>query len=193
MTGSPKSASLTIRTDQVTTVAGMRGTGKTTLMRRLVQSTPRAWVLDPLDQYGDLGRHCIVPGEKGAPADERDCLEALCRRAWASGNVTIFAEEAELALPEKKTLLPYTQKVILRGRNRGIGFTACTRRIAELKKTVFSLSDHVLIFAFFADVDISYLTGFMGKEAEQVRALRDFHFYHYEQRGGLVLMPPLTL
>lgn len=188
-----KSLTLQIASDQVVTICGMRGTGKTTLMAALFRAMPRATILDPLDQYDSLqtdAKRCVVPG---LGADERDVLETMCVDAWQKGNISLFVEEAELALPEGKPLLPATKTVVLRGRNRGIGLVANTRRIAGLKKDVVALSDHVLIFGLFLPQDVDYVADFVGKEeAAKARTLAAFRFLHYHQ-GRVRLMAPIAV
>ena len=105
-----KSTSLKIRTDNRVTICGMTKKGKTTLARYLFASMPQSLVLDQLDQYGDLagpGKQVVFPR-----GEERAELKAICRQAWWIGNRTVFVEEAELALPEGRPLLPWTKKVI---------------------------------------------------------------------------------
>ena len=177
------------------TICGIPGTGKTTFARHLATQFAGAEhdvrLFDPLDQYGDLDEHKkvarLVPG-----ADERLAFERFSGDAWSAGNTTIFAEEAELYISQTKGIADTAKSVILRGRNRGIGVVAITRRIADLNKTFFSLSEHVFIFRHFSPNDVAYLASFIGKDtAASLDSIPDFHFLHFTH-GEIKLMPPIA-
>lgn len=179
--------SLKIKSTDRVTICGMPGTGKTTFMKHLLGGYPDCYVYDPLSQYGEFPRH--VP----AVINSREEFDSYGRRIWYRGNVCFGIEESELYLNQGKPLTPWAARVIISGRNRGIGVMANTRRLAMLSKDMFSLSEHVFIFRLFSPNDIEYLVGYIGKEwAAVVPRLDDFEFLHYS--GGRVEQcPPLSL
>ncbi len=173
-------------TDRVT-ICGMPGTGKTTFMKNLMQGYQASYLYDPLNQYAEFPRH--VP----AVINSREEFDSYCRRIWYRANVCFGIEESELYLNQGKPLTPWAARVIISGRNMGIGVVANTRRLAMLSKDMFSNSEHVFIFRLFSPNDVEYLVRYIGKEwAAVVPKLDDFEFLHYS--GGQVgRCPPLSL
>ena len=181
-----------VKTSDRITVAGMPGQGKSELARALALGSPRVFMFDPMDQYGDVAHAVRVVPAKGL--DEKEALEPLAARAMREGNVLLIVEEAEIALGEPYSgILPEMKALVLRGRNRGVGLVAVTRRVANLSKTVFGLSEHVFLFKHFAPNDLEYLNRFIGKEwGLVVSELPEWHFLHYSN-GQVDRMPPLDV
>jgi hypothetical protein len=97
-------------------------------------------------------------------------------------------------LPEGKPFTPNIKTLILRGRNRGCGVMANTRRLAMLNKTMFGLSDHNFIFRLFTPNDIDYCRQFIGQEyANKLRSLINHGLIYYGNNGVLKELPPLKL
>ena len=77
-----------IRTDQRIVIAGMSGTGKTELLRKLASSLSIPFTLfDPINQYPELGARRYVPS-----IDEIAEFESLCSRIWNKGNHLLLVE-----------------------------------------------------------------------------------------------------
>lgn len=173
-------------TDRVT-ICGIPGTGKTAFARELLRGYPQVYVYDPLNQYQVFDRFTPKAGK-----DTLKIFEEHARKVWKRGNVVFCIEEAEKYL-SNRSLTGYAADVIRRGRNRGIGVIALTRRLADLSKTVFGLSEHVFIFRHFAPNDIKYLRGFIGPEwANRVPSLENYHYLYYS-RDQVIQCPPLEL
>jgi len=73
-------------------------------------------------------------------------LEDICKSLWARSNVTLIIEEAEQYISQGRPLLPFTSGLIRMGRNWGIGIWATTRRIQDINKRFFDLSQHCFFF-----------------------------------------------
>ena len=177
-----------LRTDSIIVIAGMRGSGKTNLLKLLVSPLKIPYAIyDPLDQYGNVSTHRIVP----AP-DTLETFEATCKRVWERGNFLLIVEECEVYLRNKGELPPYAKMCILRGRNRGIGMWLCTRRIADLHKTPVSQADHLFLYRMFLPNDIDYISQFIPKEqAQGLDHMKPFWFLHYSS-GTAELCPPVA-
>lgn len=165
------------------TVCGMKGTGKTTLEKNLLTKYDRVLVFDTDEEFPEFPQY--IP-ETDSPKE----LDKVAKVVWNEGNCLLLVSEAELYLPVNGTLPPHVFKLITRGRRRNIGLIADTRRIANLNKTVFGLSEHVFAFRHFAPTDIQYLSGFIP-EAQGLRTLSDYWFWHYH-RGNVVVNKPIT-
>ncbi len=176
-----------IESDEVITIGGMRGTGKTTLARFIASQFKNLFVWDPLGQYPEFDRY--VPQTNSLEEFDR-----VARAIWERGNIIFMVEECENVLGERMSLTPYAFKIILQGRNKGIGLIAVTRRIANLSKTVFSLSNHVFLFRFFSPNDIKYCQEFIGKHwAEHLRTITRYNFLYYSSEGEIIECPKLQI
>lgn len=177
-------------TDTVT-VAGMKGTGKSTLSEGyatyLIENGTRVFWFDPMGEHLAFKPNVYVP--KTMSPNE---LDWIAQRLWkAGGDVVLFVDEAELYLPNKLFLPPTIFKTITQGRHVKIGLVAITRRVANLNKTVFSLSEHCFVFRHFSNNDIRYLSDFLN-DARPLRDLDDYWFWHYH-RGTMKEYKPLRI
>ncbi len=176
-----------IESDNIITIAGMRGMGKSELARHIFKQFTNLKVWDPLGQYTEFDNY--VP-TRGSPEE----FDAICKMIWDQSNVMFAVEECESVLGERMALTPYSFKIILQGRNRGIGLIAITRRIALLNKTVFSLSDHAFLFRFFAPNDVKYCQEFIGRQwAFRLQKLPKYHFIYYGAEGEIRECPPISI
>lgn len=157
-----------LRTDQICTIAGQRGVGKTYLAKQLISGLQRVIIYDPVGEYDP--RFAYVPN-----GDSVEEFEEFMRKCWNMGNVFIVIDEAERFLRNNGRILPYTYKVINTGRHRNIGMMCVTRRLAELHKTAFGLSAMVILFRLFLPNDIKYIGEFLVN-AEAVRTLPDYKY-----------------
>lgn len=168
------------------TVCGMKGTGKSTLEKvGLLPQYRKVLVFDPNDEFREFPQY--VP-----KTDNPMELDAVAKKVWNEGNMVLVVSEAELYLPVAKPLPPNIFKVITRGRHRNVGLIVDTRRVANLNKTVFGLSEHVFIFRHFSPTDYRYLQEFVPRECRSLATLQDFHYWHFF-RGVVVEMDPIPM
>jgi len=156
------------------TVAGQKGCGKTYLIQYLLPLYQRVFVFDPTEEFADYPRY--IP-KSDSPLE----LERIAKAVWNNGNCVLVVSEAELSLPVNRSLPPSIFKIVTRGRHRNIGMIADTRRIANLNKTVFSLSEWCFIFRHFSPNDIDYLNKFLPRDAKELRNLEDRYFWVYHR------------
>ncbi len=176
---------MTIVSWHTVTVCGMKGTGKTTLEKKLLGSYSRVLVFDTDEEFSEFPQY--IP-ETDSPKE----LDKVAKAIWKEGNCLLLVSEAELYLPVNGTLPPNVFKLITRGRRRNIGMIADTRRIANLNKTVFGLSEHIFAFRHFSPADIRYLNEFLTKDARELAYLHDYWFWHYH-RGNVVVHKPIIM
>ena len=173
-----------IKSTDLITICGARGSGKTTWEKKISKGFAGTEFLafDPLDEYRDIWPQYIPKTNK--PEE----LAEVARYVFYKGNMILLVSEAELYLPNG-SLPPDTLKLITQGRHRNTAVWADTRRIANLSKTMFSLSEHVICFRQFSKNDIRYLEDFIPGAAA-VRDLPNYHFLYYH-RGNSKIFTPL--
>jgi len=168
------------------TVCGMKGTGKTTLEKvGLLPCYKEIYCFDP---NGEFSEYPSYQPETDSPLE----LDRVAKAIWNRGNCLLVVSEAELFLPVNGRLPSNIFKIITRGRHRNIGLIADTRRIADLNKTVFALSEHSFIFRHFAPNDIDYLKKFIPTDCKQLAHLPDYNYWHYT-RGKITVCKPIDI
>lgn len=176
-----------VKSTDVITICGMRGTGKSQLGKYLMKQMPSSFIFDTLDEHREFQPNVYIPKTN----DPKE-LNLVAGKIWRTWNTYLYISEAELFMPVNRPLLPETFRITTQGRHRGIGLLADTRRVADLNKTVFSLSDHVFIFRQFSKNDVHYLEECGFVYARQTRELPDWWFFHLH-RNVVTLHKPIRL
>jgi len=132
-----------IRSTDRVTIAGLPGTGKTTLAKYLASlCEPNILIYDPLSQYdGFTEEQRYIP-----KSDSLTEFDSVCRRLRQRGDITFLVEEAERYLGQGKPLGENAFDLINRGRNWGVGVFAVTRRIQRISKDFFDLCQCCFFF-----------------------------------------------
>lgn len=154
-----------MRSNELLTISGRRGYGKSTLAMSLISNLTRKEVWDPLAEFGGY------QPQNGSSEE----FEAWLKPIFIRGNCFIMVDEADLVLPVRKPLGPYAYKLVNIGRHRNLGLGMVTRRIAELNKTAFSQSESIYLFKHSIPNDIKYLAEFI----DGVEVVRTFEKYQY--------------
>lgn len=181
-----------LRTDHRMVIAGMSGSGKTELLRKLASSLSIPFTLfDPINQYAEFGKKRYLPDpNKGSEIEQ---FEVIAEKIWHKGNHLIIIEEAEIVFKNKAEISPYAKECVLRGRNRNIGMWFCTRRIADFHKTPMSQASDLFLFKMYLPNDIAYISQFMPKDqAQQLMTIPDYHFIHYAD-GEIEVCKPIEI
>lgn len=183
------------------TVCGMKGTGKTYFEKYgLLPSYERVFIFDTNGEFTeyptvDEAKESKTPCSKVRYEPQTDSpkeLDKVAKALWDNGNILLVVSEAELYLPVNGQLPPNIFKIITRGRHRNVGLICDTRRIANLNKTAFGLSEHCFIFRHFSPTDLDYLKGFIPQDVRGLQSLSDYHFWHYTM-GKVEICPPIKI
>lgn len=161
-----------MNSDELVTIAGKRGYGKTTAAKNLISKLTRVIIWDPMDEYGEFPNR-YIPSTGSIEEFDR-----FLKFYWGRGNIFIFVDEADQVLPEGRPLCEYGRKIINLGRHRNIGMGMITRRVALLNKTAVSQSQELILFHQFIPNDVKYLKEFI-LGAEELRYLPKFKYKTY--------------
>ena len=148
----------------------MRGSGKTSLAKRILsQVQGDVIVYDPMHEYDNkISFH--------PHSDSKEDFDRFMGICWERGNLYICVDEAERYFRVKRLLSAFSTKIVNTGRHRNIGMLVITRRLAELHKTVFGLSNVAILFQMFLPNDIRYIKEFYGDKAEDLRSIGKYNY-----------------
>jgi len=174
-----------LRSYDMITVTGAKGSGKSYLERQLLKGYQHIFVFDTLDEFPEYPRY--IP-KTNDPME----LDEVCRIVNKHGNIMMLVSEAEMFLPVVPIQLPpNVMEIATRGRHRNVSMILDTRRIANLNKTAFSLSEFAFIFRTWSPNDIDYLAKFLPDDnALKLNTLKDYYFM-VSHRGECTVHEPL--
>lgn len=193
----------------IITIAGWRGSGKSTVAAKLILKQPRLIVLDPNedDAYAAIPNTCYsldelqdffawtasairekfavryVPDEE--ESDAYESLNEFCMLAWQSGDLWVVIEELSqfVANPAPAAMPPALRRVVNRGRHSALSLVVTGLRYAEISRPVTAGSDYHVIFATAEPGDLASLRERIGAEAtEAVLSLGEHEAVLFETR-----------
>lgn len=176
------------------TVFGRRGSGKTTLIRRLIpiqkkpviivdvlgNYTDEPWVITHsyLEALNEIQNYIKNPNEHlgiivVADSDMSKATDYMCSALWKIDGGTLVLDEVDaISIPEA----PCFDEAIRYGRNHGIDIITGCRRPAELSKNITAGADIAFCFNTHEPRDIDYYADFLGDEsAEKLSTLPQHH------------------
>lgn len=194
------------RKNYIVTVLGRKGSGKSTLVKKLIEREERLVIIDTLGEYGEeMGLRETYTLQKSIQAIKKgysrkafgvsvrlidnDDILTVIEYCFALGEMTIVIEEASMLC--KPTTLPGPIAYSLRyGRHKCLNQVYIARRPAELNREVTAQSDVLITFEQKEPRDIEYLRATLGAEAEQVSRMERYHYLYY---GDAKLFPKIAL
>lgn len=195
----------------ITTIAGRKGTGKSTLVRELIEESQRVLVFDTASEYDDEGgktpklRCEIIDGwEEGvravAACGKRsrfrlalrampdECMDML-EVAFEIPGTLVVVEEAPWYQSPQNLPRPLA-RLVLQGRHRGIDQIYTTQRAALVHRNITSQSDLIVSFAQVEPLDVDYLNRIGGNGDFGLRAAAlDPESYQVVVHGDLSRCP----
>lgn len=185
------------------TVFGRRGSGKTTLIRRLipVQKKP-VMVIDVLGNYTEDPWVITYSVEEGlnelqkyvrdpeahlgivvvADSNVSRATDYVCSALWKIEGGTLVLDEVDsISVPDA----PCFNEAIRYGRNHGIDVITGCRRPAELSKNITAGADVAFVFNTHEPRDLMYYDDFLGEElSAQLPRLPPHHGVYKDFRDG---------
>lgn len=171
----------------VVVILGKRKSGKTTILKRIINEQ---WnrcpyiIYDPNGEYGAHGLVCANSRDLKLAIKMRqkhivfqpvksgmNAHDYLCALVWFAQGYSIITDEADDVQSSHK-IGDYHSQEIRRGRHRGSGLIEIARKTQWLNPLVPSNAKHFFIFKHFYPPDVEYLSRFLPPAVlEQVQQL----------------------
>lgn len=142
-------------------ILGRRGTGKTTLARRLIQHYPKNRILvhDPMGEFG-----------------EYELLADNCPAESIPAGTVIVADELDLIAPPHSWGTRWIRDVFHYGRHLDLSLVGCSRRPANVHRDVTALVSQVYLGRITEPRDIDYCVSAWGQACARAPTLPPYEF-----------------
>lgn len=184
-------------TDKIS-VMGNSGEGKSVLFRQIVEQLLKQGVpvvlYDSEHEFKDQAMN-IYPNlriYKPTHANEPDNIQEfdrLCGTVYDMQNVFLAVNSIDFYTDPKRPVPMNFKKIIHWGRKRKIGYMVDSRRPADVHKDVVALCHHWFLFHCYIDNDIKWLKKFVGRQADELRTLESYHYFHWTRKGATQYQP----
>jgi DNA helicase HerA-like ATPase len=171
-------------------VVGRKGSGKSTLVRAIMEGYPRVFVIDTMEEYGAedgftvaadfseslaaVNQAAETPGKfrisLRADIDDGDDLVSL---VYTVPNCLLVVEETAFYC-SPAYLPPALSRMVRTGRHREIDQIYVTQRPAAVSRDLTAAADIVVSFQAHEPRDLAYFRALAGDDGERVRNLPRF-------------------
>lgn len=185
--------------NDVITVLGTRGTGKSTLARRISAMWPRKIIIDPVEDWTDGKAFSnfnsfsneLINLKKENKKDfklifrfDPDCdnneevFNHVLRLAYHFKNVQVIIDEVQL-FSSPHFASKYLKNNLFIGRHNGISMLPITQRPGQLNKNILAQSQHVFCGQLHEKNDLNVVSEFMNIPREEIINLKKGEFFWF--------------
>lgn len=187
--------------NEVIVIFGKRGSGKTSLARKLILGRKRLFIFDTLREYkiglitNDLNEtmdfliqreYRIFRISYSPEIEEKKAFGYVCELLYNMRDLTFLIEEIDyfcsaMATPE------VLSKIIRYGRHQDISLITTARRTADVPRLLTSQATEFCIFAHHEPRDLDYFSHLFSNEiAEKIRQLKNLQYLHLRPESDKV-------
>lgn len=178
--------------NEIITVLGQRGSGKSSWVKKHIPNVPRFILWDTLGEYTSFEQFenlqdlfNYVHKNQGGPFQavynsiENEDFERVCQIVGAVENCCFIIEEVDTyATP---TQCPYELMKLLKiGRHYNISMIFVSRRPAEIHRMITSQSQRFILCKIIEPNDVRYLKSVVGPVADELPGLEILHYVDWK-------------
>ena len=170
-------------------IFGVRGSGKSTLVKSILDSTASHLVYDPLDEYEGYRRY--IPSDRQSTEELNTVINDLVIPRRPS---LFIVDEANKYVTPKPHALPSGAadlNDLARHWNIACGWVA--RRMTQFNTDIVELANHVFIFKLSGKNDWAYLENLHQGLGDAVRNLKPYEFMSLSNGSDMQLHAPVDL
>jgi len=159
-------------TDKSFVIFGLRGSGKSWLVKSILDSTADHIIYDPLNEH--KGYRQYIPDDRESVEELSEMIQGLVIKQKPS---LFIIDEANKYIPPKPTrLCSGVADLVDFSRHFGISFGAVARRPSQFHTDLVELADYVLIFNLPGKNDFQYCEALFRGLGSTVRNLPPYHY-----------------
>lgn len=166
--------------DKSWAVIGTRGSGKTWLVKSILDTQPSHLVYDPLAEYAGYRRY--IPTDRTSPDELTEVVRGMVE-PWKPRLFVV--EEGNTYCPPKPARLPSgVQDLNDFGRHWRVSTGYCARRCVQFNSDIIELADYLFLFHSSGKNDYRYLEDVRMGLGDIVRSLGRWEFVVYKAADG---------
>lgn len=170
------------------TVLGTRGTGKSTLARKISGAWPRKVIIDPINDWTEglivrsFNEFSLKLGQfkreekrsftiifRFSPDDhnKEEILDEVLRLCFHFTDLQVIIDEVQL-FASPQYVSTYLKNILFLGRHKKVSLMAITQRPSQLNKNILSQSAHVFAGQLHEKNDLRVISDFLQIETEKI-------------------------
>ena len=189
-------------------VQGNSGSGKSHLLRRLLEQSAgmvQQAIIDPEGDFVSFSErfgHTVVDAERSPNELQRIALRIRQHRASVVLNLEGLDDEAQIFAPAvagevsdeaRRLSLGAMTNLMCRGRKRGLAGIVATQRLAKLAKNVAAEASNFLMGRTFLDIDMARAADLLGMDRRQAEGFRDLEPGQFVALGPALSRRPIPI
>ena len=189
-------------------VQGNSGSGKSHLLRRLLEQSAgmvQQAIIDPEGDFVSFSErfgHTVVDAERSPNELQRIALRIRQHRASVVLNLEGLDAEEQMFAPAvagevsdeaRRLSLGAMTNLMCRGRKRGLAGIVATQRLAKLAKNVAAEASNFLMGRTFLDIDMARAADLLGMDRRQAEGFRDLEPGQFVALGPALSRRPIPI
>jgi len=170
-------------------VFGLRGSGKTELVKQILRSNPDHLVYDPMDDYEGFRRY--RPADRESIQELDDFVRGMVIPRKPS--LCVIDEANKYIQPKPTRLPPGIADLNDFARHWGVSCGYVARRPVQFHTDIVELANFVFFFNLPGKNDYAYMEGLHQGLGDKVRGLAKYHFVILEEGRAMTVHGPVDI